>query len=55
MKQRLTALGRQLARLPVDPRIGRILLAADELDQPSSRQTALQQAIQGVYRGRERR
>ncbi|NCA68829.1 MAG: ATP-dependent RNA helicase HrpA [Sphingobacteriia bacterium] len=27
----LTALGRQLARLPVDPRIGRMLLAATEL------------------------
>jgi ATP-dependent helicase HrpA len=27
---RLTALGRQLARLPVDPRIGRMLLAASE-------------------------
>jgi ATP-dependent helicase HrpA len=26
---RLTALGRQLARLPVDPRIGRVLLAAE--------------------------
>ena len=27
---RLTALGRQLARLPVDPRLGRMLLAANE-------------------------
>ncbi len=29
-KQELTDLGRQLSRLPVDPRIGRIVLAADE-------------------------
>jgi ATP-dependent helicase HrpA len=29
--KRLTAVGRQLARLPVDPRIGRMLLAAAEL------------------------
>ncbi|MDG2460547.1 MAG: ATP-dependent RNA helicase HrpA [Luminiphilus sp.] len=28
---KLTALGRQLARLPVDPRLGRMLLAANEL------------------------
>ncbi|MEW5770769.1 MAG: ATP-dependent RNA helicase HrpA [Pseudomonadota bacterium] len=29
-EQRLTAVGRQLARLPVDPRIGRMLIAAKE-------------------------
>lgn len=29
-KRDLTALGRQLAKLPVDPRIGRIILAADK-------------------------
>ena len=29
---RITALGRRLARLPVDPRIGRMILAAGELD-----------------------
>ena len=29
---RLTEIGRQLGRMPVDPRIGRIILAADELN-----------------------
>ena len=27
---RLTPLGRKLARLPIDPRLGRMVLAADE-------------------------
>ena len=31
-RERITALGKQLARLPVDPRIGRMILAAGELD-----------------------
>jgi len=31
-EQRITPLGRQLARLPVDPRLARMLLAADEFD-----------------------
>ena len=31
-KDRLTSVGRQLARLPLDPRIGRMLLAAGEFD-----------------------
>ena len=31
-EDRLTALGRKLARLPVDPRVGRMILAADSLD-----------------------
>ncbi|MDX1434863.1 MAG: ATP-dependent RNA helicase HrpA, partial [Gammaproteobacteria bacterium] len=31
-RDRLTRLGRRLARLPVDPRIGRMILAAEELD-----------------------
>ncbi len=30
-RRRLTKLGRRLARLPVDPRLGRMVLAADEL------------------------
>ena len=30
-RRRLTRLGRRLARLPVDPRLGRMVLAADEL------------------------
>ncbi|MCW3012686.1 MAG: hrpA, partial [Solirubrobacterales bacterium] len=31
-RRRLTPLGRQLARLPVDPRLGRMVLAADHLE-----------------------
>jgi ATP-dependent helicase HrpA len=31
-QQAVTALGRQLARLPVDPRLGRMLLAADQFN-----------------------
>ncbi|MGH3508028.1 MAG: ATP-dependent RNA helicase HrpA [Nocardioidaceae bacterium] len=30
-RPRLTAIGRRLARLPIDPRLGRMMLAADEL------------------------
>jgi ATP-dependent helicase HrpA len=31
-RKRLTPLGRRLARLPVDPRLGRMVLEADALD-----------------------
>ena len=36
-RQRITRLGRQLARLPLDPRIGRMLLAGDKQTLPALR------------------